>query len=119
MKKVVIIVVLLFAFNFVDAAQDSYITVDSKGSGLCLSIDGLGKGYCQNETMAIDGTNDHIMYILPETKINELSNMTEKMNYIIFSPISVIISGFFMWIIFMFVIFIAFAVMLTKGMIKI
>lgn len=109
----------MFMLSFVDGLQDSYITIDSKGSGLCLSIDGLGKTYCDNETMAVDGTNDHIMYIQPETKISETSNLTAKMEYIIFTPISVIISGFFMWIVFMFIIMIALAVMLTKGIIKI
>ena len=118
-KIIIGVIALIMLTSFVNAAQDSYITIDSKGSGLCLSVDGLGKSYCNNETMAVDGTNDHLLYIQPETKINEGSNITAKMNYIIFTPISVIISGFFMWIIFMFVIFIALAVMLTKGIIKI
>lgn len=118
MKKDRVFLIILLS-SLVNASMDSYVTVDSKGSGLCLSVDGIEGIMCNNQTLKVDGTNDHLLYIQPETMINEHSNITEKMNYIIFTPISVIITGFFMWIVFMFIIFIVLAVMLTRGTIKI
>ncbi len=105
---------------FVSASQDANIFLNTQNTGLCLSIDNPNTPICDNKTaIVVDGTNDHVIYILPETELKLKSNITAKMEYIIFTPLNAILSGMFMWLIFMIVFFLALIIMVTKGLIRI
>jgi len=96
--------VFLFLINSVSALQDINLTINSKNSGLCLSIDSFDNPYCDNTTLIIEGTNDHIIYIIPESEISYNSTITEKFRYIVFTPLTLLSVVLLLFIMIIFVI---------------
>jgi hypothetical protein len=92
MKKFLIILILLA--NQVGASNDALLTVDSKDSGLCLGLDTPDIQYCQNTTLTIDGTSDHILYILPESAVANPDNKTAVAVWLFTEPWYFILGGF-------------------------
>lgn len=90
------LLILLFFIPSVLAYQDSFINLNGQGSGLCISIDNKVNSVCDNETITIEGTADHTIYILPETVLNSNSNMTAHMQYALLTPLNLLfVLGFF------------------------
>jgi hypothetical protein len=78
----------------VSAYADSYLSIDAKGAGLCLSVDALDNPKCQNNSLTLDGTSDHTVYILPESQIAANASMSDKAEYFMFTPINLLVGGF-------------------------
>jgi hypothetical protein len=85
--------ILFLISSFASAASDSYITVKNMGMGLCLAADGLEPQVCDNETLAVDGTADHTLYIMPQSEIRYNSTMGDKASYIFLTPSNMAIGG--------------------------
>lgn len=80
--------------SLASASNDAHLVIDSKDSGLCLGLDSPDTQYCQNETVIIDGTADHILYILPQSELSQDSNSTTIAHYAFFEPITMVAGGF-------------------------
>jgi hypothetical protein len=98
MKNTILILILLAPG--VLALQDAAVTVDSHAVGLCISADTPDAPVCANGTMLLDGTRDHIVYIIPETNIVSNSTMRDKLLYMFQSPLTLITGGVGMFIVF-------------------
>lgn len=75
------------------AYQDVYININDRAFGMCLSVDTMDNPVCANNTLSLEGTSDHILYILPETNIQVNDSLTTKFTYVLFTPLNVIIGG--------------------------
>ena len=88
-KNVHKLLILFYLFSTVSALQDSYITIDSQNTGVCLAVDTLNNVVCNDtQYLQLDGTSDHIIYFTPEPGISSNSTMIEKMNFFVLSPIT-------------------------------
>jgi len=85
--------ILAAAASQVSAYADSYLVIDNKGSSLCLSVDGLDTPKCGNESVQLDGTADHTVYIMPQSEINIDSTNTEKFTYFFTTPLTLLAGG--------------------------
>lgn len=92
MKKALFLIV--FLASMCSASNEAFLYVDSKDAGLCLGLDAPDTQTCQNMTLAIDGTADHILYILPENEITDTTNTTKIGVFAFMQPISIITSSF-------------------------
>ena len=64
------------------ALYDSYASIDSKGAQMCLSADGFTAKSCnQTQMLVLDGTRDHIIYILPYSTAPANESMNAGMRY--------------------------------------
>lgn len=114
MKKILIFLLLI---GSVSAIQDINLYVDNKKSGLCLSIDDFDNPICNNQTLIIEGTNDHIIYIIPESEITYNSTLSAKLRYILLTPLTLLSMVLFIFILVVFVLGIIYS--FTKGSFKI
>ena len=122
MKKLLILTIIIVSsimmlLHNVTAIQDINLYVDNKKSDLCLSIDDFDNPVCNNQTMIIEGTNDHIIYIIPESEITYNSTLSAKLRYILLTPLTLLSMVLFIFILIIFVIGIIYS--FTKGSIKI
>jgi hypothetical protein len=85
---------ILCATSAAYASNEAYVTVDSKDAGLCLGLDTPDVQTCQNQTLLIDGTSDHVLYILPQSEISNPGNSTQVAQYAFFQPVGIVISAF-------------------------
>lgn len=54
------------------ALQDANISFDSVGMDLCLAVDNFSYYSCYlNQTISVDGTKDHIYYVIPRPELPE------------------------------------------------
>jgi hypothetical protein len=88
-KKTVIIGIFLIINLNVNALQDSYITIKSNDINLCLSdYSNLQDYKCNGDVLQIEGTQDHVLYILPYTDLpKNNSNYNSTINYYMSKPI--------------------------------
>ena len=69
------------------AYADAYLTVQNEG-GLCLSADTISAPVCDNSTaLQLDARSDHTLYILPSSGISSGDSVTDKLSYILMTPI--------------------------------
>ena len=100
-RKLIFLLFFLAVFD-VDGAQDANISFDSKGFDYCLAVDNLTYYTCYlNQTLTVDGTQDHRYYIIPKPVLTELTgNETQdrlnELIYIINTPITFILAN--IWI---------------------
>jgi hypothetical protein len=69
----IIFAYVLSCISYANALQDAHVTVDSLDTGICMSIDTPSDQKCDNETLTLEGTQDHVLYILPG-RIKETNN---------------------------------------------
>jgi hypothetical protein len=94
-KKSVMLIFSLTIFCLcANASQDANLTIISPNANICLS-DSLEYdiNLCDNQTLSIDGTVDHVIYVKNGLPIQNISNSTETLNYFVAQPINYI-SGF-------------------------
>jgi hypothetical protein len=105
MKNAIKILFLAYLVSMVSASNDARVLIDTKDGGLCLAVDRPDVQYCQNETVLIDGTSDHMLYIVPQSSIKNPSNASEIGVYAMTAPLSFIVSsfGFFIVLVFIFI----------------
>lgn len=48
------------------ALSDANVTFMAQGTGLCMSVDIISNMTCDNQTVSVDGTSDHIVYYTVE-----------------------------------------------------
>lgn len=96
------------------ALNDAYVTIDSKGVGLCLAADTPDNVVCNStEYLVLDGTRDHQLFLLPETDLKGNETALELINYSILTPVNLFlgIGGFLLVL--------STAVMLTGALLRV
>jgi hypothetical protein len=98
-KDVIPLILLTFlAFaSSVSAVQDAYITVDNKGSGVCLGVDSPSNTVCNTTYyLPVDGTRDHNLYFVADSGMASNSSAIQTTAYLALTPFNVILgaSGF-------------------------
>ena len=88
---ILVLYVLVCEVYSASALQDANITLSDMNSGLCISVDMLSNVRCDNETLQIEGTQDHVLYILPGEYDEANINATSKVDKYVIEPISVIL----------------------------
>lgn len=86
MRRSSVLVWVLLAAGCVGAAGDSYLTIDNQGSGVCYGLDSTSNIFCQNETMRVNGSMDHVIYVLPYGEYRSSLNVTEKAEALLIDP---------------------------------
>jgi len=75
------------------ALNDLNISVDGGGYILCAAFDGLDTYTCDNTSVSIDGTKDHMMYFIPQPyEYFDISNLTQTTDYLL-RPTSFLLGG--------------------------
>jgi hypothetical protein len=95
MKNIAALAVFLMLASWASAYADSYVTVNdlNGASTLCLSLDNLDHPACGNQTLKVDATSDHTVYIMPNSQISESSSNTDKFTYFFMTPIALFAGG--------------------------
>jgi hypothetical protein len=76
------------------ALYDSNISVDGKGVQLCISADGFDRKTCAlNQSLALDGTRDHILYVIPYSELAQNETLIGTMNYYVRAGFSMVAVG--------------------------
>lgn len=88
-KKIIIILLLI---NTVNALHDSYIFLENRNIPVCISADGLDNPICNNESLRLEGTDDHEIIFQPEIVITPENTTLEKLSYLVLTPFNLIIS---------------------------
>lgn len=82
---------VLYLVSFVCGLQDSYITIDGKGVGVCLAVDDPDNMVCNvSDSLILDGTRDHNIYFLNDVGIRQNTTMLQKLSYLIVTPINML-----------------------------
>jgi hypothetical protein len=90
MDKKLLYLALLVPFC-VSASSDSRILIDSQGAGLCYALDSPQNVFCGNQTMTVDGSQDHILYMVPESSYNPRQNTTSMLEGLTITPLSLVL----------------------------
>jgi len=82
---------MISCVSYANAFQDAYLTVDSLDTGICMSIDNPSDQKCDNETLTIEGTQDHILYILPGRITESNSTWSARTDRYIIEPLEILL----------------------------
>jgi len=66
MKRLFILFLLCF-----QGLSNANLTLNTFGVPICLTIDGLDDEICNNETLSIEGTDDHMLYFVYEAPLTD------------------------------------------------
>lgn len=87
-------VALLLFCGLCCATQDATIIVEANNTGICLSADVPTNPVCEGN-LSIEGTQDHILYIVPYSTLQGNSSLGQRFHYYFMSPFTLFFSGTF------------------------
>lgn len=96
MKNVVVKIcianfLVYFLVLSVCALQDSFVTIDGKGVGVCLAVDDPDNFVCDsNSSLVLDGTRDHNIYFFNNVAIRQNDTFASKLRYLALTPLQLI-----------------------------
>ena len=97
MKTINALLFLIMLSSSVNAVADSNITLDSHGIDMCLCLDGLSncvqRYEINNDSLQVEGTDDHTLYLTYCTEVNSTSSFREKLEYIALTPFDMFLGG--------------------------
>lgn len=97
-RKTALLLASIFLFAIIRsvfALQDAYVTIDAMNAGVCLSADGPSNYACNRTQMiALDGTQDHMLYFLPGAELANNATAVEQMNYFLYEPLVFVLGSF-------------------------
>jgi hypothetical protein len=73
-------------------AQSSFLTIDSKNTGICVALDGLDSPACDGDVLEVDGTSDHMAYLVPQSGIDSNTTDADKFKYFLNLFINIVLS---------------------------
>lgn len=91
-KKGIFLILLLC--GSVSAMQNAYMRIDGVGVEYCLATDTIDTAVCNNtQYLALDGTQDHQIYLLPASELAANATISQKMGYFALTPLNLVISA--------------------------
>ena len=81
MKLIKILFGLILLITTTTALSDSCLTIDENINSVCLCIDDLNNCAIVNQTLCMDGTDDHFIFFIPCNTIPDPSNYSGILEY--------------------------------------
>jgi hypothetical protein len=95
LKKLFLLAAMAAMITQASAINDLAISIDDGGAGICLASENLTASACGGETLTLDGTQDHLMYFVPEAGTAANASVGQQFEYAIVTPLGLILSLFF------------------------
>jgi len=92
MKKAILLLILILTINNVQALATSNLSIDGIGLEICISQN-LTYQICNStETLILDGTTDHILYLMPKIEIENDATNIQLFTWGMFNTMNLILS---------------------------
>ena len=81
MRLIKLLIGLLFLTTIANALSDSCVTIDENINSICVCVDNLDNCGIVNQTICMDGRDDHFIYFIPCNDIPDPSNYSGVLEY--------------------------------------